>query len=146
MFLCFCVSVNAGSPEPDCFPRFFSLRAAKLRPVCHVSLLYARPFRRAQTQGRRNGTCTLVHPNLTVFRVFSVPGRRNYGPFVMFLCSTCASIAVVLVSGLMLPTRVHHLGNVDPQTVGYYLLILLKLRIMRIVKLEEYVEVVVVVV
>jgi len=45
-------------------------------------------------------------------------GRRNYGPFVMFLCSTCASLAVVLVSGILLPTHVKHLGNVDPNTAG----------------------------
>jgi uncharacterized membrane protein len=37
----------------------------------------------------------------------------------MFLCSTCASLAVVLISGLTLPTHVKHLGNVDPNTAGF---------------------------
>jgi len=47
-------------------------------------------------------------------------GRRNYGAFVMFLCSTCASLAVVLISGLTLPTHIKHLGNVDPNTAGLF--------------------------
>jgi palmitoyltransferase ZDHHC9/14/18/palmitoyltransferase len=38
----------------------------------------------------------------------------------MFLCSTCASLAVVLISGVTLPTHIKHLGNVDPNTAGLF--------------------------
>jgi len=46
-------------------------------------------------------------------------GARNYGPFVMFLSSTCLSLAVVLISALALPTRVPpHPGALDPHSTG----------------------------
>lgn len=45
-------------------------------------------------------------------------GARNYGPFVMFLVSTCASIAVVLVSSFVLPASVPSASGLDPHSSG----------------------------